>query len=303
MSALKAPSQSPNSPASIVRRVPPVLPSRAVLSEQMQRVLATPIVFYGRVIDQNGDPVQGATVNYTALDKFDAPGSHYEGRSGVDGSFSLSGIGGAVLSVGVMSEGYYMIEGKSASAFAYGIGPDSTRQEPPTKEKPAVFVLQKMGIAEPLISLKTGGIKVPKNGTPVIIDIETGKIGTTSANGIKVEAWTQIQGPPSKDPYDWRCRISVPGGGLIERQEQFAFEAPIDGYQEYDEVAMKSTEGSWKKRFEKDYFARLPSGNYARFRFRFTSGGNDFFTMEAYLNPNEAGLRPGEIYCQSGRVA
>jgi Carboxypeptidase regulatory-like domain len=134
-----------------------------------------PITFYGKVIDQNGDPVPGATVNYTAMDKFDAPGSQYEGKSDANGFFSISGIGSAALSVGVRKGGYYMIHGKSAGAFAYGVGPDSTRSEPPTKDNPAIFVLQKMGIAEPLIPLSTGGIKVPKNGTPVSIDLATGQ--------------------------------------------------------------------------------------------------------------------------------
>ena len=57
--------------------------------------LATPITFYGRVIDQDGDPVPGATVNYTAVDKFDQSGSKYQGESDANGDFSISGIRGA----------------------------------------------------------------------------------------------------------------------------------------------------------------------------------------------------------------
>jgi hypothetical protein len=48
---------------------------------------------------------------------------------------------------------------------------NGTRREPPTKDNPVTFVLQKLGIAEPLIPLSTGGIKVPKDGTPVSIDL------------------------------------------------------------------------------------------------------------------------------------
>ena len=64
--------------------------------EEIQEVLATPITFYGKVIDQNNAPVSDATVNYGALDKFDAPGSQYQGKSDANGNFLISGIGGAV---------------------------------------------------------------------------------------------------------------------------------------------------------------------------------------------------------------
>jgi len=261
---------------------------RREVVEKIQRSLATPITFYGKVIDQNGDPVPAATVNYSALDKFDAPGSKYQGKSDASGDFSISGIGGAALSVGVRKEGYYMIDGKSASAFAYGVGPDSTRRELPTRNNPAIFVLQKGGIAEPLIPLSTGGIKVPKNGTPVSIDLATGERTSASANCLKVEVWTQNQTLNTADPYHWRCRVSVPGGGLVERKEQFDFEAPAAGYQQYDEIVMLSNDPLWKKRFKKNYFARFPSGNYARLQFEFTSGGDHFFMVTSYLNP-----RPG----------
>ena len=259
---------------------------RKEVVEKIQSALATPIAFYGKVIDQNGDSVPGATVNYGALDKFDAPGSQYQGKSDANGHLSINGIGGVVLNVGVRKEGYYMIDGKSANAFAYGVGPDSTRRQAPTKDNPATFVLQKMGITEPLIPLSTGGVRVPKDGTPVSINLATGQRENLGLDGVKVEVWTDDRTTNAKGHYDWRCRVSVPGGGLLERKEQFDFEAPAVGYEEFDEIAMESADPSWRKRFKKDYFARLPSGSYARFQVEFTSGGDHFFIVKSYLNPN-----------------
>ena len=278
------PTATPNVSAGPPTVQDPAARRREVL-EKIQRSLATPITFYGRVIDQNGDPVPGATVNYNALDKFDAPGSQYQGKSDSTGAFSITGIGGAALSVGVRKEGYYMIDGKSASAFAYGVGADSTRRVAPTENNPAILVLQKAGIPEPLVSLSTGGIKVPKNGTPVSIDLATGERTFASANCLRVEVRTQNHAPNAAGPYHWQCRVSVPGGGLVERKEQFDFEAPAAGYQQSDEIVMLSKDPSWKKRFKKSYFARFPSGNYARLQFEFTSGGDHFFMVESFFNP------------------
>jgi hypothetical protein len=285
------PRQTTNPAATLKEsRVPPSLQDQAAprkeVVEKIHHALATPITFYGRVIDQYGDPVPGATVNYSALDKFDAPGSQYQGKSDANGDFAITDIGGAALNVGVQKVGYYMIDGKSANAFAYGVGSDSARREPPSKENPAIFVLQRMGIAEPLIPLSTGGVRVPKNGTPVNIDLATGQRAAAGANGVRIEVWTQDQRANAEGHYDWRCRVSVPGGGLLELKEQFHFEAPEIGYQDYDEIVMRSTDPSWRKRFKRNYFAQLPSGNYARFQFEFTSGGDHFFMMESYLNPS-----------------
>lgn len=56
---------------------------------KIMTVLATPIEFYGKVVDQNGDPVSEANVDYGTIDRFDANGSDYRGRSDEDGNFSI----------------------------------------------------------------------------------------------------------------------------------------------------------------------------------------------------------------------
>jgi hypothetical protein len=127
-------------------------------------------------------------------------------------------------------------------------------------------------------------VKVPKNGSPVGINLANGG-RTNGPNRLQIEAWTQDQSKDEQGRYPWRCRISIPGGGLVEREEQFAFEAPPAGYRESDEVVMEPNDTKWKKRFKKDYFAKLPDGTYARFQFEFTSGGEHFFMVESYLNP------------------
>ena len=50
----------------------PAIPADAVterdaIVSRVQGALSTPIAFFGRVIDQNGEPVPDATINFTAL--------------------------------------------------------------------------------------------------------------------------------------------------------------------------------------------------------------------------------------------
>ena len=48
---------------------------------------------------------------------------------------------------------------------------------------------------------------------------------------------------------------------------------------------MTASAPKWRKGVEKNYFAKLPGNNYARFAFKLTTGGEHFFVIESYLNP------------------
>jgi hypothetical protein len=257
----------------------PIEQRRGAVREAVQGILSTPIAFYGKVIDQNGAPVADATINYGALDNFDAPGSQYQGKSDALGNFSISGITGAVLRVGVQKAGYYKVDGKSSAAFAYGMRANYNRKEPPTQDRPAIFVLHKMGVTEPLIKVDSRQIDVPKTGEPLSIDLGRRQ----SARGdMQIEA---SLGNTTQRPFDWRFRLSVPGGGLADRKGQFDFEAPANGYQPSVEVNMPSTAENWSLRLTKEYFARLSDGKYARFSIRFYPGDRNFVVVESYVNP------------------
>ena len=238
-------------------------------------------------MDQHGNPVDGAAIKYSAIDRFFESGSKYGSYSDENGYFSIENIKGAGLSVSVSKEGYYPIDGKSSAAFAYGVGADSTRKLPPSKDNPAFFELQKKGETEPLVRIETGGMSIPKNGTPVRISLAIGLKGSADQATIQVEAWTNNQGvaPNSNQLYDWRFRVSVPGGGLVDRIDQFGFEAPLGGYKAFDAVGYRKGDQPWKADFEKKYFASLSNGTYARFKLFFTTGGTHFIELESYVNP------------------
>ncbi len=256
---------------------------RQQVVKKVMTVLSTPIVFYGKVIDQNGKPVSKARIGYGVLDKFNEPGSNYHNYTNEKGYFEMSGIRGAVVTVTASKEGYYYIEDKSSQSFAYGIGPDSSTKPPPTKDNPAVFVLQKKGETEPLIRWEKN-VLISRTGSPVEISLSTGQ--KVERGDIRIEAWTKDQEVKRGEHHDWKCRISVPGGGLIERTDKFAFEAPSDGYKPFDEIVMSRTEERWQPQAKKEYFVKLPSHYYARLTFYMIAQGDHFFEIDSYLNPS-----------------
>jgi flagellar basal body-associated protein FliL len=249
------------------------------------QVFNASIDFWGKVIDQDGNPVVGAAVHYSAADKYFKDGTKYEGTSDERGLFSISNIKGAGLYVRVSKDGYYHIDEKSARSFGYG---SPSGEAPPSKQQPAILVLQKMGETEPLIKLETGGVLVPKDGTPKKLSLrrERARLSGSLSGDLQVELWSDYQQPPVfQKSYDWRCRISVPGGGLRERSGEFNFEAPTENYIETFEYKMPATTERWQPSMKKEFFLRLADGCYARVNLNVISGGDIFVTLESYLNP------------------
>jgi hypothetical protein len=246
-------------------------------------VFRAPIEFYGKVIDQTGEAVQGAKAHYSAADQYFGKSSKYEGVSDAQGLFSIKGIKGAGLYVEVSKSGYDRLPNKSYGGFGYGM---PSGNSPPSKDNPAIFVLRKKGESEPLIS-KDRDVKVSKNGTPVEVDLSTGRSVGFGQGDVKIECWANNVGfdPNSHHPYDWRCRISVPEGGLIPRQEEFAFEAPEAGYEAFDEINMPQDAQRWRGDVTKEYFLKVRGDRYARIKFRIATGQNQFASITSYLNP------------------
>lgn len=296
----QAPPSQPLSAAAAVattsqvqQAAPPTNPAtpedrKATIAEFAKAVAAalnTPITFYGRVVDESNQPVAGATAYFNAVDKFDAPGTDYQRTADANGYFSISGIHGADLGVGVGKEGYYSRD-QSHAYFNYGNGPKGKNRTPPTRDNPAVFVLAKMGETEPLIHNERN-VSMPKNGTPVGIDLATGKAVPAGSGNIIVQCWTHDEAkiPNHRLEYAWNCKVTVPGGGLQYRTNEFQFEAPLEGYYQTDEMGMPQPNVRWNAHIKRNYFLKLGDGRYARVQFEMVAAGGHFASIETYLNP------------------
>ncbi|HEY5747867.1 MAG TPA: carboxypeptidase-like regulatory domain-containing protein [Chryseolinea sp.] len=259
---------------------------RAETAKIIGSVFSAPVNFYGKVEDQYGNPVPGAKVTYSLADSFGAPSSKRTVTSDDRGLFSLVGVRGAGVFVSVAKQGYAEINKQSSGNFSFGMPYDPQRDRPtPTKEKPAVFVLRKKAKAEPMVAVNRSTL-IPRDGTPVEVSLSTGRPVAAGSGDLKIEYWTADGQKDANRRYDWHCRFSVPGGGLVKRGSQLAQEAPIDGYQPYAEVWMPATTPAWTETFDENYFLKLGNGNYARAHLIMVAGGDHFVSIIAYLNPS-----------------
>lgn len=251
--------------------------------------LMKPISFWGKVVDEKGNPVEGAAMEWIANNNPNPYGTGTKGSttSGADGMFSVQshGIG---LYVKASHPDYYemptKMRGKRGSYGGFSNAEKLGNTDSPmgTQDDPAILVLRKKGELVPLIKAENF-VRVPRTGSPVEIKLETAQ--PAAGGDLKVEAWTNDQAKNAAGHYDWRCRISVPNGGLIERKGQFDFEAPADGYKPSDEINMPQLAERWQPQESREYFVKLADGRFARVQIEMVAGGDHFFSISSYLNP------------------
>jgi hypothetical protein len=251
--------------------------------EIYRKAFSASISFYGKVVDEKGNPVQGATAELDAADKVLGNSSRYQRVTDAQGLFSITGIQGARLAVFISKSGYYPTT-ESRRGFSYGGVKNDDDGAIPTHGAPAIFVLRRMGEAVPLVHLEAKSVRVVEDGTPVAVDLATGAQNRGGSETVRVEVWSDNPTYGAQGPYGWRARVTVPGGGLIERTGEFDFEAPADGYAPAFETSMAQNAEHWRNGFERQFFTRLPDGRFARFTINLKTGGQ-FFTLESFINP------------------
>ena len=248
----------------------------------------TPIAFYGKVVDEKGDPVAEANVHFTWTDLSRDGSSESQTSSDGYGLFALQGVTGKNLHVEVSKGGYYSY---NPSGLYYNYAGGEVQIFVPDMANPAVFRLKKRGVAQRLIHVHAGaggleGIRTPKDGSPIGVSLTTGN-EVSEQGDLIVQCWTDDQGKTSGQDYNWRCQVTVPGGGILQRNDDLDFQAPTNGYQPSDLVDMPASLGNqWSRDVKRNYFVRLANGNYARINFEMIAGGTHFFQLESFLNPN-----------------
>ena len=80
---------------------------REIEEENSKDEWRTPIVFYGKVVDEKNAPVPKTTVDFSCNDLSANGTSNYHTTSDAEGLFSISGISGKLLVVNVTKPGYY----------------------------------------------------------------------------------------------------------------------------------------------------------------------------------------------------
>jgi hypothetical protein len=266
-------------------------PPATLQNRQFLSAFATPIEFYGKVIDQNGQPVSAASVKFVANDKpTGGRPSQFKTETDNSGNFSLTNVAGLTLAVDVSKPGYRPIPPEygrvtSSGVFDYGL---SSAKGPhrPDRANPIVFRLHKYGPQESLVRIEEKHFRIARDGSPLSIPLDR----TPSRNHeVVLRCWnTETQGVAEQKPYDWSFEIIVAGGGLVRRNDELDFQAPESGYTARDQLAMTQNlpANQWQSFAALSYFIRFNDGIFARADIRIRAAGDHFVVWQSYLNPS-----------------
>lgn len=256
------------------------------ISPQLLASWQGPIEFYGIVIDENSNPVATASIHFQWSERPAANGMRTsDAQSDAQGSFSLQGARGLVLTVTVSKVGYYSSH-KDNDSYTYGsLG--GTKFSPDA-QNPVVFHLRKKSEGVSLIQTKfPPGMQIVQlhhDGTPVFLDLLNGSQVAAGGGQLELQFLRDLSENTAK-PFDWKLQLSAPtGGGLIPTDEEFAFQAPQNGYQPSIVIYMPATNQDWSDNFSVRYYIQLPNGDYGRFDLNLLAH-NGAFTVTSAINP------------------
>ena len=215
-----------------------------------------PIDFFGKAIDEAGAPVPGATVTFSRNDTSPAGTSTATTLSDVDGSFALRGVHGKRLIVNVTAPGYYASQ-RDQTSFEYAAFFESNFHQPDS-QRPVIFRLRKRGQVHPALIVREALMSVDPTGEPQFIDLLTTHKTSNGRGHIAVRLTRPASQP---QPYEWSAAIDgVNGAGLLESEEEFMFQAPLDGYLPGYSYSLPDHTRARQTRLEKKYYVRATDG-------------------------------------------
>ena len=224
---------------------------------KLKSILATenvPIVFWGKVQDELGLAISGATIHFhvrgsgilnaMGLLEDDVRGGTV--MSAGDGSFTMSPRAGMALTIdSITKPGYKLLENQKLN-FSYTV---TSSLHKPDEKKPLIYVMQRED-AQDDISTWQQKAKLPWNEGDLRVDLSNGELSPTG-NLILTPARSGSAGR-----FDWSLSIRVSDGELVEAEPNTAPIAPVAGY---------TSKVNWKfAASDKDFVSGLDTALYYR---------------------------------------
>ncbi len=196
-----------------------------------------PISFWGKVVDQDGRPLDGVTVQYEYSiehgNLLGAAWSDQETRSGHvvsdrEGSFSVEGLKGHALHILAIKHPNYQFREKGAVSFDF-FGSTASGRFVSDSRKPVIFTMVQKQQLEPLIQVK-GNLRVRGDGTPKRWNLWQSESDPTGELMVTFRREPAVLQQPGQAA-TWSAELQIVGGGIIEAPwDDDVRRAPESGY-------------------------------------------------------------------------
>ena len=277
----------------VVQKAAPEKRDRVKEMREIIKKANQPVVFYGRVVDQDNAPLPGVKVKLSlkrlqetflgaSADKMD----YIDLTTGIDGLFILKNQKGSLLGIHSITKDGYKAPHYGHLDYWYQ---ELVKGEKyvPQANSPEVFRMYKIFGAERLrvreFRPTPMGPEVPEDGVSAYYDILKG-IKVQEGGDIKITLKRTQIGFDSRPRYDWVATIESLSGGVILSDDELMYRAPESGYKLTTSIILPKGLA-----LKVVYFYLKIESIYARvtttFRFPASDSKGEIDYLEAYINP------------------
>jgi hypothetical protein len=229
-----------------------------------------PINFWGRVVDQDEEPLSGVKVKATIRSWHGFgplfPEGHFAAEQSVtdkDGRFEIRGGRGDVLTIKELAKSGYESEGIALRSFGYNISTNIN----PDPNRPVVLRMWRKGMQQPVI---TGdkSFSITPDARVYTLDLTKGTSTESSTLDGDLRIWIKRLGSPGfGQRYHWSFGIEAIDGGVLEEVDPYSsmFLAPEAGYSKSLESGRLASERNWGHTADKKIYLKSKGGrSYGR---------------------------------------
>jgi alpha-tubulin suppressor-like RCC1 family protein len=237
--------------------------------------------FYGRAVDQHGQPIAEVTVTGTVT-RESGGGTPAKTQTDSRGFFQFAGLRGRSISIALEKQGF-QIEG-------HGLGLRNVNGPETSLTNRALFTMWKLKGPEALIHDKKNH-QLKSNDRVYTLDLLSKKLveGTNEPGDLYVQ-FKRPQQIKRQEHYPWSFTMTAIGGGFIAvADDEYLNEAPVKGYQPVYSLNMIGTDPKWRNYHEQTFYIKSRNGQaYGHFHIKIYPDSRDgsALEIESFVNPS-----------------
>lgn len=142
--------------------------------------------------------------------------------------------------------------------------------------------------ADRLVGMRLSRQAISVEGVPITFDLFEGKKNAGTPDLKVTLTRTPVHVARGTNRFDWTASLEIADGGLLPTQDEFAFEAPEEGYQQRLVFEFKKENEDWLPLLRRQFYIKARGKIFGRLNIDLSASGEPpptLITVESSINP------------------